>query len=70
METVKRKLLTVREAASLVDGLFEYRVRKICMCGQLDHFKSGNRVLITDENLMKAVFGSEKSIISDRMESH
>lgn len=61
MESTKRKLLTVREAAALIDGLSEYRVRRMCMCGQLPYFKSGNRVLITEENLMLAVFGEESS---------
>ena len=61
MENTKRKLLTVREAAALIDGLSEYRVRQMCHSGQLAYFKSGNRVLITKENLFQAVFGTEKN---------
>lgn len=61
MESTKRRLLTVREAAALIDGLSEYRVRRMCMSGQLPYFKSGNRLLITEENLMRAVFGYELS---------
>ena len=61
MENTKRKLLTVREAAALIDGLSAYRVRQMCLSGQLAYFKSGNRVLITKENLFQAVFGTEKN---------
>ena len=60
MENTKRKLLTVREAAALI-GLSAYRVRQMCNSGQLAYFKSGNRVLITKENLFQAVFGTEKN---------
>lgn len=61
MENTKRKLLTVREAAALIDGLSAYRVRQMCLSGQLSYFKSGNRVLITKENLFQAVFGTEET---------
>lgn len=59
MSIKKKKLLTIREAAALIDGLSEYRIRCMCKNGELPHFKSGNRVLITEENLMSAVFGEQ-----------
>ena len=61
MENTKRKLLTVREAAALIDGLSAYSLLQMCNSGQLAYFKSGNRVLITKENLFQAVFGTEKN---------
>ncbi len=59
MDVVKRRLLTIREAAKIIDGLTEYRIRQMCRSGQLPSFKAGNRTLITEESLFKVVFGEE-----------
>lgn len=61
MDIAKRKLLTIREAAKIIEGLTEYRIRQMCRNGQLPSFKAGNRTLITEENLFKAVFGKENN---------
>lgn len=53
----KKRILTIKEAAALIDGLTEYRVRQMCVTGQLPCFKAGRKYLISEENLMRAVFG-------------
>ena len=52
----KKRILTIKEAAALIDGLTEYRVRQMCITGQLPCFKAGRKYLISEENLLKAVF--------------
>ena len=44
-------ILTIKEAAALVDGLTEYRVRELCRSGELPCFKAGKRYLINKEIL-------------------
>ena len=44
-------MLTIKEAAALVDGLTEYRVREMCRSGELPCFKAGKKYLINKEIL-------------------
>ena len=44
-------MLTIKEAAALVDRLTEYRVRQMCRSGELPCFKAGKRYLINKEIL-------------------
>ncbi len=59
MENTKPKVLTIKEAANLIDGLSEYRIRQMCISGQLPSFKAGNKYLIIEKALMDVVFGKE-----------
>ena len=47
---MKRKILTIKEASQLIDGITEYRIRLSC-------FRAGKKYLISEEVLYKAVFG-------------
>ena len=44
-------ILTIKEAAALVDGLTEYRVREMCRSGELPCIKAGKKYLINKEIL-------------------
>ena len=55
----KKKLLTIKEASELVDGITEYRVRQMCRSGQLPCFKAGRKYLINADKLFMVVFGDE-----------
>ena len=57
MKDTKRKVLTIKEAAKLIDGLTEYRIRQISISGQLPCFMAGKKYLIAEENLYEVVFG-------------
>ena len=50
-------MLTIKEAAALVDGLTEYRVREMCRSGELPCFKAGKKYLINKEILHKYLSG-------------
>ncbi len=53
----KRRMLTIGEAARLIDGITEYRIRQMCKTGQLRSFKAGNKFLIAEDDLYEVVFG-------------
>lgn len=65
MNTTNRRVLTIKEAAKLIDGLTEYRIRQMCISGQLHCFMAGKKYLIAEENLYKAVFGKDYRRESD-----
>ena len=56
---IKQRLLTIKEAAQLIDGITEYRVRQMCKSGQLRCFKAGRKYLINADALYKVVFNAE-----------
>lgn len=47
----KYKLLTIRQASKLVEGLSEHHIRKLIKENHLPHIKSGNRVLIDEQEI-------------------
>ena len=53
----KIQMLTIKEAAALVNGLTEYRVRELCKSGQLPCFMAGKKYLINKEVLYKFLGG-------------
>ena len=52
-----RRILTIKQAAQLIEGLTEYHIRQMCKSGQLRCFKAGNKYLIAEEDLYETVFG-------------
>ena len=46
-------MLTIKQAASLVQGLTEYRIRELCKTGELPCFKAGKKYLINKDILYK-----------------
>ena len=50
-------MLTIKQAASLVQGLTEYRVRELCKTGQLPCFRAGKKYLINKDILYKFLSG-------------
>ncbi len=46
-------MLTIKQAASLVQGLTEYRVRELCKTGELPCFRAGKKYLINKDILYK-----------------
>ena len=50
-------MLTIKEAAALVDGLTEYRVRQLCRSGELPCIKAGKKYLINKEVLIRFLGG-------------
>ena len=50
-------MLTIKEAAALVDGLAEYRVRQLCRSGELPCIKAGKKYLINKDVLFRYLGG-------------
>ena len=50
-------MLTIKQAASLVQGLTEFRVRELCKKGELPCFKAGKKYLINKDILYKFLSG-------------
>ena len=54
---MKKRVLTIKEAAKLIDGLTEFRIRQLCISGQLPCFKAGRKYLINEDKLYEVVLG-------------
>ena len=50
-------MLTIKEAAALVNGLTEYRVRQLCRSGELPCIKAGKKYLINKDILIRFLGG-------------
>ena len=48
----KPRLLTLKEAAKLIEGLTEYRVRMLCIAGDIKYHKFGNKYMISEKELL------------------
>lgn len=54
----KKRILTIKQASQLIDGITEYRIRQMCVSGQLPCFKAGKKYLISEEALYNTVFNT------------
>ena len=52
MDENKPRLLTLKQAANLIDGLTEYRIRMMCVQGEIKYHKFGNKYMISENELM------------------
>jgi excisionase family DNA binding protein len=48
-------MLTIPEAAAVVNGLTKFRIRQMCINGELPHVKAGNKYLINKTVLLKTI---------------
>jgi excisionase family DNA binding protein len=46
-------MLTINEAAEFVPGLSKWRIRQMCVSGELPHLKAGKKYLINEHVLLK-----------------
>lgn len=51
------EMLTIKEAAALVHGLTEYRVRQMCLNDQIPHIMAGRKYLINKEMFLRYLRG-------------
>ncbi len=49
----KPRLLTLKEAAKLIEGLTAYRLRQMCMDGTILYHKFGNKYMISEQEVLK-----------------
>lgn len=57
MEENKITMLTIKEAAKLIDGLTEYRVRQMCINNQVPHIMAGKKYLINKDIFLRYLCG-------------
>jgi excisionase family DNA binding protein len=50
-------MLTIKEAAQLVEGLTEYRVRQMCINDQVPHIMAGKKYLINKDLFLRYLRG-------------
>jgi len=48
----KPRLLTLKEAAKLIEGLTEYRVRMLCIAGEIKFHRFGNKYMVLEKELL------------------
>ena len=53
MTTNTIKMLTISQAAEVVPGLTKYRIREMCIKGELPCIKAGKKYLICESVLIK-----------------
>lgn len=56
----KVKLLTIRQAAAVIEGLTEYRIRQLCRAGELPCVMAGKKYLINEQTLIDVVSMMDK----------
>ena len=61
----KAKLLTIKQASQIVEGVTEYRIRQMCISGELPCFKAGKKYLINENVLLKTVMGETVKEVQD-----
>ena len=55
----KSQMLTIKQASQVVGGITEYRIRQMCISGELPCFKAGKKYLINENILRKIVMGED-----------
>ena len=51
-QTTSIRMLTINEAAERVPGLSKWRIREMCISGELPHLKAGKKYLINEQVLI------------------
>ena len=48
----KPKLLTLKEAAQLIEGLTAYRIKILCLSGNIAYHKFGNKYMVSEREVL------------------
>ena len=54
------RMYNIKDAAKMIDGISEYRIREMCKDGSLPSLKAGKKYMISEENLKRYVLGENK----------
>lgn len=52
------RMLTINEAAKLIDGLTAHRIRAMCIDGTLPYIRAGKKYLICENVLLNVLCGN------------
>lgn len=56
------RMLTINEAAKLIDGLTAHRIRAMCLDGSLPYIRAGKKYLICESVLLNVLCGNTPTI--------
>lgn len=56
------RMLTINEAAKLIDGLTAHRIRAMCLDGSLPYIRAGKKYLICESVLLNVLCGNTQTI--------
>ena len=56
--TAPLRMLTIKEASKVIEGLTEYRIREMCISGELPSVKAGRKYLICEQVLIDTICNS------------
>ena len=56
------RMLTINEAADRVQGLSKWRIREMCISGELPHLKAGKKYLINEQVLIGYLTNGAKEL--------
>ncbi|MCL2774217.1 MAG: helix-turn-helix domain-containing protein [Oscillospiraceae bacterium] len=56
----KVRLLTIKQAAKVIDGLTEYRIRQLCRTEELPYIRAGKKYLINEQTLINFIESLDK----------
>ena len=59
-QDTRLKLLTIKQAAAVIEGLTEYRIRQLCRTGELPCIKAGKKYLINEQTLISFIEALDK----------
>lgn len=54
------RMYSIKEAAKLIGGISEYRIREMCKNGSLPCLMAGKKFMISEENLKRYVLCENK----------
>ena len=61
----KVRVLTIKQAAEKVEGLSAYRIRQLCLSGELPCIKAGRKYLVSEYALLDFVFNPNREQEAD-----
>lgn len=56
------RMLTINEAAKLIDGLTAHRIRAMCLDGSLPYIRAGKKYLICESVLLNVLCGNTQTV--------
>ncbi|MCL2634962.1 MAG: DNA-binding protein [Oscillospiraceae bacterium] len=51
----KPRMLTIKEASKLIDGLTEFRIRQMCITGEIHCIMAGKKYLVNQSVLLEHI---------------
>ena len=49
----KPRLLTLKQAAELIDGLTAYRIRQMCLSNSIKYHRFGSKYMVSESEILK-----------------